>query len=1342
MKLGSIISHLTQLQASFSNSAVQMNSQIDSSPMFDDDVVDFLDVLGKSYSQHTFSQPSQPAIQSQPSVPSLSSQTDRKSPVFKAKYDEESDEDDDVNVSIMMTQKIFYPTIEDTEQFSICHENPADKSFQSAQKSPVISSNHSSNTSLTSQAIIPSYEQVVNSDSDDSLSCDISDSQLAAALDCDEVEMLQVDGNSEVPVVRKSKRLGGRVPLSSMIGRQRSDDKRESVSLVIGETTRLSAERKRAREKFVEPIEKVDETVLESRCKSKSCEQALTKCPTVHDDKKETSIAGFRVAVGRTGASLRRVNGVKLESVSTETSVKVKKILKVGTRKKVTPGPSHQTANHLVCKGSPPQRTPSLSTANSPSSTFDLNHFKELQESPSRKVKRKRQIRSLSLKRRAKKEKVLQNSQSSADVETPGKPRALFKEDGPSNELKASQGARRITMSQFLAAVKEHTIESCDEIVESSDMKTTEELIDTIKSSSSQSDTTDVIKSDSSGLPAVELSASINSVTSEDNTQSSQEAETLEDIGTEEEENDEGSIDKKRYTPGQASCSKYDHVMMWLSESSQDEGEDNQHKTPSQAVQASLRSDSLQLFSPEEVSEGSQILSSPHIVPSSPLIDLPLIDLPLIDLLPSPLPCNESTPYVQRFRKASTLSDSTTKTFFSSPQVLSSPQMFSSPQILSSPELLASSYTSSTPGIEFMSSFFVSQTETDHHEPPVLQSLKYCITPPSLSSVMKQDYEEEASVMPFYSLEGEVSKPEAFQHEKDSVEGVHEYCKSELVLTELKYAIRPPTLQDVRKWLADKSEKNIVAQVKTTKPSPKPLPASKTPFKPRPSSNPSTLNSCSTPLSSHSLHTPLSKFSKKNIFSPGSPLSPTLAQNSHLFPSNTSFTSAPVPDNTKSHAVQHLTVLSIECFASGVGDQLPNPKYDPLLCLFYSVYDDSKEGIDHGIICTRPKFSPFRETEKITVVESEGELFEEFFAILDCYDPDIITGYEITKTSLGYVIERGNVIGLNLQGRLSRFPELEVKEKEEGARSSWWVKASNELTITGRVIIGLWRLMRTELTLTNYSFENIVHHVLKERIPCYTNKTLLSLYSSSLSFHSFIEYYTLRSQVNIRLLLDLNIIIRTSEQGRLYGIDFYSVLSRGSQFRVESMMTRLAKPRGFISISPSPEQRMAMAAPELIPLVMEPESCFYSDPVVVLDFQSLYPTMIIAYNMCFSTCLGRVNSLGTGETFPLGTTMHTVPPELLLKYKNNIFVSPNGVAFVDKTVRLGVLPMMLSEILQTRIMVKEMMKQFKNDKSLHKMLDAKQMALKLIANVTYGYTSANFSGTVFSFKEVQHPSAP
>lgn len=43
-------------------------------------------------------------------------------------------------------------------------------------------------------------------------------------------------------------------------------------------------------------------------------------------------------------------------------------------------------------------------------------------------------------------------------------------------------------------------------------------------------------------------------------------------------------------------------------------------------------------------------------------------------------------------------------------------------------------------------------------------------------------------------------------------------------------------------------------------------------------------------------------------------------------------------------------------------------------------------------------------------------------------------------------------------------------------------------------------------------------------------------------------------------------------------------------------------------------------------------------------------------------------------------------------------VSPNEVMFVNSSCRVGVLPRMLSEILQTRIMVKKAMKAAKDDK--------------------------------------------
>lgn len=124
-----------------------------------------------------------------------------------------------------------------------------------------------------------------------------------------------------------------------------------------------------------------------------------------------------------------------------------------------------------------------------------------------------------------------------------------------------------------------------------------------------------------------------------------------------------------------------------------------------------------------------------------------------------------------------------------------------------------------------------------------------------------------------------------------------------------------------------------------------------------------------------------------------------------------------------------------------------------------------------------------------------------------------------------------------------------------------------------------------------------------------------------------VEYFIIRAKSNLEIMEKLDLIGQTSEFARVFGIEFYHVLSRGSQYRVESMMLRIAKPMNYIPVSPSVQQRARMRAPECIPLTMEPQSTFYTDPVVVVDFQSLYPSIMIAYNYCYSTCLGRLELL-------------------------------------------------------------------------------------------------------------------
>ena len=128
---------------------------------------------------------------------------------------------------------------------------------------------------------------------------------------------------------------------------------------------------------------------------------------------------------------------------------------------------------------------------------------------------------------------------------------------------------------------------------------------------------------------------------------------------------------------------------------------------------------------------------------------------------------------------------------------------------------------------------------------------------------------------------------------------------------------------------------------------------------------------------------------------------------------------------------------------------------------------------------------------------------------------------------------------------------------------------------------------------------------------------------------------------------------------------------------------------------------------------MEPLSAFYSSPLVVLDFQSLYPSIMIAYNYCYSTCLGRIADFK--GTYKLGVTDLRQPAGLLDTLQDHINgksicpqsrlsltypipVAPNGIMYVKPTVRKGLLGRMLTELLDTRVMVKQAMKRVKDDK--------------------------------------------
>ncbi|RLM86844.1 DNA polymerase zeta catalytic subunit isoform X2 [Panicum miliaceum] len=454
---------------------------------------------------------------------------------------------------------------------------------------------------------------------------------------------------------------------------------------------------------------------------------------------------------------------------------------------------------------------------------------------------------------------------------------------------------------------------------------------------------------------------------------------------------------------------------------------------------------------------------------------------------------------------------------------------------------------------------------------------------------------------------------------------------------------------------------------------------------------------------------------------------------------------------------QQLTILSMEVLTESRGELRPDPRFDAINAVSLAIEDDADNTVEvHVFIRDNSDRSRRRRNPdgiagcNIDVFPEERDLLNNLTSAICSIDPDILVGWEIQFGSLGFLAERAAYLGIGLLKRISRTPPHELNHPpkvpvddssqvlaeassaedviDDVSENDWSHTHASGIHVGGRIVLNLWRLMRAEVKLNNYSLEAVADEVLRRKIPLIPSRILNRWFATGpgRGRHRCVEYISNRARINLEIMNQLDLVNRTSELARVFGIDFFSVLSRGSQYRVESMLLRLAHTQNYLAISPGNQQVASQPAMECLPLVMEPESAFYPDPVVVLDFQSLYPSMIIAYNLCYSTCLGKVFP---SKSNVLGVSSYSADPHTLVDLRNQLLLTPNGVLYVQPEIRKGVLPRLLEEILSTRIVVKQAMKKLgPSQQVLHRIFNARQLALKLIANVTYGYTAAGFSG--------------
>ncbi|CAI0414268.1 unnamed protein product [Linum tenue] len=189
-----------------------------------------------------------------------------------------------------------------------------------------------------------------------------------------------------------------------------------------------------------------------------------------------------------------------------------------------------------------------------------------------------------------------------------------------------------------------------------------------------------------------------------------------------------------------------------------------------------------------------------------------------------------------------------------------------------------------------------------------------------------------------------------------------------------------------------------------------------------------------------------------------------------------------------------------------------------------------------------------------------------------------------------------------------------------------------------------------------------------------------------------------------RLLDKLMYIYNYVEMARVTGVPISFLLSRGQSIKVLSQLLRKSKEKGlvlpYVKLAGSDQGTTYEGA-----TVLDAKKGFYEKPIATLDFASLYPSIMMAYNLCYCTLVT-----------PEDVKKLNLPPECVNK-------TPLGETFVKPSLQKGILPEILEELIAARKRAKADLKEAK-DPFEKAVLDGRQLALKISANSVYGFTGA------------------
>ncbi|KAI0060994.1 hypothetical protein BV25DRAFT_1870956 [Artomyces pyxidatus] len=337
--------------------------------------------------------------------------------------------------------------------------------------------------------------------------------------------------------------------------------------------------------------------------------------------------------------------------------------------------------------------------------------------------------------------------------------------------------------------------------------------------------------------------------------------------------------------------------------------------------------------------------------------------------------------------------------------------------------------------------------------------------------------------------------------------------------------------------------------------------------------------------------------------------------------------------------------------------------------------------------------------------EDETKMLEAWRNFVEEVDPDVIIGYNIAGFDLPYLLDRAKALKSTAFPFLGRFKNVKTQTKDTHFSSkAFGQRDSKETVMEGRLQLDVLQYMQREHKLRSYTLNSVCAQFLGEQKEDVHHSVITDLQNGTSESRRRLAVYCLKDAYLPQRLMDkLMCFVNYTEMARVTGVPFNFLLSRGQSIKVLSQLYRKANEDNYIIPSlkgeGSDEQYEGAT-------VIEPKKGYYDVPIATLDFSSLYPSIMMAHNLCYTTLLDK-----------------TTIDRLDLKKDIDYIQTPNNDFFVTPSRRKGLLPTVLEDLIGARKRAKADLKK-ETDPFKRAVLDGRQLALKISANSVYGFTGA------------------